>query len=133
MNNNIAVIGIGSNINAAENISEMLEILGRKVKILKVSQMIQTKPIGIEDQPDYTNGAVKIATPLERDELKKLLVSIEDELGRDRSAVKYGPRTMDLDMIVWNGRIIDNDYYTRDFVRRSVQEVISSLSEETGD
>lgn len=133
MNNNIAVIGIGSNINAAENISEMLEILGRKVKILKVSQMIQTKPIGIEDQPDYTNGAVKIATPLERDELKKLLVSVEDELGRDRSVVKYGPRTMDLDMIVWNGRIIDNDYYTRDFVRRSVQEVISSLSEETGD
>lgn len=129
MNINIAVIGVGSNINASENIPRMLEILGRKVEILKVSQMIQTKPIGIINQPDYTNGAVKIATPLERYALKQVLMGIEDELGRDRTAAKFGPRTMDLDLVVWNGRIIDRDYYTRDFLRRSVQEVISSADE----
>lgn len=126
MKNNIAIIGIGSNINADANIPKMLEILGGKVEIIKVSSMLRTKPIGIVDQPDYTNGAVKIATPLGRKELNLLLKEIEDELGRDRSAPKFSPRTMDLDMVVWNGRIIDKDYYTRDFLRRSVQEVISS-------
>lgn len=123
---NIAVIGIGSNINAIENIPGMLEILSNKVEILKISQMIQTKPIGIENQPEYTNGAVKIATPLEKEDLIILLKSIEDQLGRDLTAPRYSPRTMDLDLVVWNGRIVDKDYFTRDFLRRSVQEVISS-------
>lgn len=128
MNDNVVVIGIGSNINADENIPKMLEILGKKVKILKISQMIQTKPVGDVNQPDYTNGAVKISTPLEKDELKVMLKGIEDDLGRDHSAPKFSPRTMDLDMVVWNGRIIDKDYYTRDFLRHSVQEVISSCT-----
>lgn len=126
MKNNVAIIGIGSNIDADVNIPRMLEILGTKVEIIKVSSMMQTKPVGIVDQPDYTNGAVKIATPLSMEKLNHLLKEIEDDLGRDRSAPKYGPRTMDLDMVVWNGRIIDKDYYTRDFLRKSVQEVISS-------
>lgn len=126
MNTNVVVIGIGSNINADENIPKMFDILSRKVQILKISQMIHTKPVGDVNQPDYTNGAVKISTPLEKDELKRLLKGIEDELGRDHSAPKYSPRTIDLDMVVWNGRIIDEDYYTRDFLRRTVQEVISS-------
>ncbi len=125
MKNNIAIIGIGSNIKASENIPKMLEILKQKVEILKISKMIQTKPIGIENQPDYTNGAVKISTPLGKNELNSLLKRIEDELGRDRSAPKFSPRTMDLDMVVWNGKIVDEDYFTRDFVRKSVQEVIS--------
>ncbi len=126
MKNNIAVIGIGSNIGASDNIPRMLEILRQKVEILKVSRMVQTKPVGIEDQPDYTNGAVKIATPFGKKELINLLKGIEDELGRDRTAPKYSPRTMDLDMVVWNGKIVDKDYFTRDFLRKSVQEVISS-------
>ena len=126
MKNNIAIIGIGSNIDADANIPKMLRILEEKVEIIKVSAMIRTKPVGIADQPDYTNGAVKVATPLGRNELNRLLKEIEDELGRDRTAPKFSPRTMDLDMVVWNGRIIDKDYYTRDFLRSSVQQVISS-------
>jgi 2-amino-4-hydroxy-6-hydroxymethyldihydropteridine diphosphokinase len=126
MKNNVAVIGIGSNISAGDNIPKMLKILRQKVDVLKISRLIQTKPIGIEDQPYYTNGAVKIATPLGIDELTALLKSIEDELGRDRTAPQYSPRTMDLDMVVWNGKIVDKDYFTRDFLRKSVQEVISS-------
>ncbi len=126
MKNNTAIIGIGSNINADVNIPKMLKILETKVDIIKVSSMIQTKPVGMVNQPDYINGAVKIVTPLDRKELNILLKEIEDQLGRDRTAPKYSPRTMDLDMVVWNGRIIDKDYYTRDFLRKSVQEVISS-------
>ena len=122
---NTAIISIGSNINAEENISSALEALGNEVEILKVSSMLKTKPIGIENQPDFTNGAVKIKIGLTREELNRLLKNIEDQLGRDRSAPKFGPRTIDLDIVIWNGEIVDEDYYTRDFLQKSVQEIIS--------
>lgn len=121
---NTVIIGIGSNINAEENISEMLKLLGNEADVLKVSSLIRTKPIGIENQPYFTNGAVKIQTGLGRKELKKRLKFIEDQLGRDRSGPKFGPRTIDLDIVVWNGEIVDADYYTRDFLQKSVQEII---------
>lgn len=120
---NEVIIGIGSNIDADKNISGMLEILREKVEVVKVSPMIRTKPIGIENQPDYTNGAVKIKTEHEQKSLNKLLKQIEDQLGRDRTGPKFGPRTIDLDIVTWNGEIIDQDYYTRDFIRTSVRAV----------
>lgn len=117
------IIGIGSNINADENIAKMLEILKKEVKVLQVSSMIKTKPIGIENQPDFTNGAVKISTELERDDLNKRLKKIEDQMGRDRSVAKFGPRIIDLDIAIWNGEVVDEDYYTRDFLRESVDQL----------
>ncbi|MCE4566731.1 2-amino-4-hydroxy-6-hydroxymethyldihydropteridine diphosphokinase [Maribellus sp. CM-23] len=120
---NTVIVGIGSNINAEKNIPQMMEILRTKVEVVKVSHMIRTKAVGITDQPDYTNGAVKINTERDRKELTKLLKSIEDQLGRDRTGPKFGPRTMDLDIVVWNGEIVDKDYYTRDFLQKSVDEV----------
>ncbi len=124
MTNNIAILGIGSNIDADENISKMMEILSSQVEILKVSSFVKTKPIGMENQPDFTNGAVKIKTELNRDDLTGLLKNIEDLMGRNRSAPKYGPRIIDIDIVVWNGKIVDEDYYSRDFLKKSVQEII---------
>ncbi|MBT3384893.1 MAG: 2-amino-4-hydroxy-6-hydroxymethyldihydropteridine diphosphokinase [Prolixibacteraceae bacterium] len=120
---NICIIGIGSNINAKTNIPKMLKVLGNHVMVLQVSTLLLTKPIGIENQPDFTNGAVKIRTALNRIELNQLLKNIEDQLGRDRTILKSGPRCIDLDIIVWNGKIVDNDYYSRDFLQKSVGEL----------
>ncbi len=120
---NIVIIGIGSNIDAEKNIRKMFEILKNKVEIVQISSMVQTKAIGNINQADFTNGAVKIKTPLAQKELNELLKSIEDEVGRDRSLPKFGPRTIDLDIVVWNGEIVDDDYYTRDFLRDSVSEL----------
>lgn len=120
---NIVIIGIGSNIDAEANILKMLEILRTKVEVIKVSQFLKTKPIGIIDQPDFTNGAVKIETELNKRKLTALLKGIEDQMGRDRSNPKFGPRCIDLDIAVWNGEIVDQDYYTRDFLQKSVSEL----------
>lgn len=120
---NTVIISIGSNIDAESNISRMLEILSKEVDVIAVSAMVKTKPIGIEDQPEFTNGAVKLTTALEHGTLNQLLKSIEDKLGRDRTAPKFGPRTIDLDIVVWNGEIVDTDYYTRDFLRTAVEEL----------
>ncbi len=121
---NSVIIGIGSNIDAECNIRKMLDILKTNVEVVKVSAMMKTKPIGIEDQPDFMNGAVKIKTNLELDELTKLLKSIEDKMGRDRTSPKFGPRNIDLDIATWNGEIVDKDYYTRDFLQKSVDELL---------
>lgn len=120
---NTAIIGIGSNIEAEKNIAKMLDILAGKVIVLKVSDFIKTKPIGIKNQPDFTNGAVKIQTEMHPDSLNSLLKKIEDEMGRDRSQPKFGPRCIDLDIVCWNGEIIDPDFYSRDFLKKSVMQI----------
>ena len=120
---NDCIIGIGSNIDADRNISEMLRLLAAKVEIVQVSRMIQTKPIGIAEQADYTNGAVRIRTEMSLETLSLYLKILEDQMGRDRSQKKFGPRNIDLDILIWNDAIVDPDYYTRDFLRNSAAEL----------
>lgn len=120
---NDCIIGIGSNIEADRNITEMLRILTAKVEIVQVSQMVQTKPIGIEEQAEYTNGAVRIRTEMNLETLSLYLKMLEDQMGRDRSQEKFGPRNIDLDILIWNNAIVDPDYYTRDFLRNSAAEL----------
>ena len=121
--NNTVIIGIGSNIEAEINIQKMLKILQAKVEVLRVSHFLKTKPIGIVDQPDFINGAVKIITKLDQAELNTILKNIEDEMGRDRSNPRFGPRCIDWDIAVWNDERVDHDYYTRDFLKKSVDEL----------
>lgn len=121
---NEVIIGIGSNLDAENNIRRVLEILADKFELVKVSEFVKTKPIGITEQPDFTNGAAKIRTILNHNILENILKQIEDQMGRDRTVPKFGPRCIDLDIVVWNEEIVDDDYYTRDFLKKSVQEII---------
>lgn len=123
MSDNKVVIGLGSNIDPVVNMGRALYLLGFRVKILAVSSFQTTPPIGISDQPDFLNGAVLLVTALTREELDSELKAVEDEMGRDRSLPKYGPRVIDMDIIIWNEAVVDNDYYERDFLRRAVDEV----------
>ena len=57
----------------------------------------------------------------------KIHYTLESQLGRVRSADRYAPRPIDLDIIVWNDEIIDEDVHERDFLSRSIQEVLPNL------
>jgi len=120
---NDCIIGIGSNINADYYIPEMLRLLGTDIQIIQISQMVKTKPIGIIAQPDYTNGAVRIQTEMEKEEFSLFLKQLEDKMGRDRSEKKSGPRNIDLDILIWNNKVVDPDYFTREFLRNSAAEL----------
>jgi len=124
---NIAVIGVGSNINPRTNIRKARFILTQEQNLLKVSRIVRTAAIGKRSQPDYLNGAFLIKTELKRPALKKYLKSVEERLKRRRSKDKYAPRTIDLDLIVFNGRIIDRDFFSRDFLKDSVMQVFPQL------
>ena len=121
------VIGLGSNIDPEANLEQAVLELKSRFKVSKRSQWTRTKPIGIQDQPDFYNGALLMETELEQQSLKKELKRIEDILGRDRSLPKFGPRTIDLDILVWNKKVVDEDYYERDFLRKGVKEIIPDL------
>jgi len=57
------------------------------------------------------------------EKLSLYLKMLEDQMGRDRSQEKFGPRNIDLDILIWNNAIVDPDYYTRDFLRNSAAEL----------
>ncbi len=120
---NECVIGIGSNINPESNIQSAIKILKKEVQVKGVSSWTKTTPIGIIDQDDFINGAVKIYTTMNKEKLIRYLKKLEDRLGRDRTLPKFGPRVIDLDVIVWNSEIVDDDYYERNFVKNAVDEL----------
>jgi len=60
--------------------------------------------------------------------LASYLKQLEDRMGRDRSQKKFGPRNIDLDILIWNNTVIDPDYYTRDFLRNSAAELGFEIS-----
>ncbi|HBV20120.1 MAG TPA: 2-amino-4-hydroxy-6-hydroxymethyldihydropteridine diphosphokinase [Nitrosomonas sp.] len=120
---NVCIIGIGSNINPEKNTRAALAIMKREIDVQGISTWTKTAPIGITSQNDFINGAVKVRTAMSREAFKKYLKKLENKLGRDRSLPKFGPRVIDLDIIVWNDEIVDDDYYTRAFVRDAVHEL----------
>ncbi len=120
---NEVIIGIGSNINAGVHIPKAIQALEELGDVSAVSEILITKPIGITDQEDFSNGAILLSTDLEKADLNKSLKQIEDALGRDRSRPKFGPREIDLDIVVYNNKVVDDDYYTRDFLRALVAQV----------
>ena len=117
------IIGLGSNIDPEHNIAAALFFIRSDHKLVSISGMVQTAPIGIVEQPDFTNGAARVTTNMELADFRNYLKIIEDQLNRDRTLPKYGPRTIDLDIVVWDGEIIDKDYDERDFLRRVVAEI----------
>ncbi len=121
---NDCIIGIGSNINPIENIRKMLCLLSKDHLVRKHSKWIKTKPIGITNQEDFINGAVRLRTHHCREEFNLYLKQLEDKMGRDRSQSKFGPRIIDLDIVVWNDEIVDEDYHSRDFLKKSVDELL---------
>lgn len=124
---NTAIVGIGSNIDAERNVIAARRMLGEKLSVLGESKFVRTKPIGSREQQDFLNGSLLVKTRLGRKRLKTLLKGVETVLGRGVGEDRYGPRKMDLDILVWNGEIVDPDVYEREFLRRSVVELCPEL------
>ena len=102
-----AVIALGSNLenrrlNIDIAITKLEELLGE----LKVSQYLETKPVGGPAQDDFINAIVIANSNLPAEELLTELLAIEDEMGRVRE-VHWGPRIIDLDLIVYGDQVID--------------------------
>ncbi|MFH1876463.1 MAG: 2-amino-4-hydroxy-6-hydroxymethyldihydropteridine diphosphokinase [Candidatus Omnitrophota bacterium] len=131
-------ISVGSNIgNREANIAHALGLLAKipGVRIVSVSSFIETEAVGGPQQPKYLNGAVKILTKLPARRLLAHLNSIEKNLGRTRT-IKNGPRTIDLDILIFGNEIINEPdlviphprMLTRDFVMKPLLEIAPQLT-----
>jgi len=124
---NTAVIGLGSNINPEENIGKARDAIAGEFKVIKSSSFVETEPIGFIDQDKFINGALLIETDMDERSLKSRLKKLESSLGRVKTENRYGPRTIDLDILVWNGEVVDEEVYEREFLVRSIEELIPGI------
>ena len=124
----MVAICVGSNINPHANISKGEVHLAKQFKIFAVSKMVVTKPVGFAQQADFINGAFLIETELSITKLREALCEIENICGRVRTENKNGPRTLDLDVVVFNAKIIDDDFYKYDFVKDRILAIMPGLS-----
>ncbi len=118
---NDVIVGLGSNIDPIANIEKALEQILTTFTEVTISPLILTTPLGFKDQDDFYNGAVRFKTSLTALTLKAWLLNLENDLGRIRTANKNGPRTIDLDILVWNGEIVDADVEQRDFLQSAIE------------
>lgn len=132
-----AYISIGSNIgNKEENIKNSIEKLKeyKEIDVTKVSSIIETEPWGYEEQDSFKNSAIEIRTFLNPKELMTILLTIEDEMKRER-IIRWGPRIIDLDIIFFDDYVTSDEFVTiphprmedREFVLAPLNEISPNL------
>lgn len=106
-----AFVGIGSNLGEPERqIEAALALLAAEegIELVAVSTLRETEPVGYLDQPAFLNGAAQLETGLSAQELLERLLAIEQRLGRVRGdGPRFGPRTIDLDLLLYGAETID--------------------------
>ena len=129
-----AWVGLGSNLgDSAAVLQDALDALGRifGVELTAVSSVYQSAPVGLSAQPDFLNAVARIDTSLEPGELLEQLLRIETEQGRVRLGERFGPRLIDLDLLLYNETMLQSDALTlphpRMLERRFVLEPLAEL------
>ena len=132
-----AYVALGANLGARETTLRRAVALldGREdTAVVAVSELRETDPVGLLDQPRYLNGVVALDTELAPGVLLDVLLEIERELGRVRDGVRNGPRPIDLDLLLYEGATIEEAGLTvphpRLHERRFVLEPLADIDPE---
>ena len=130
-------LGLGSNLGDKQDyITKTIKNISilKNVKLIRSSSMIITTPYGKTDQSDFLNCVIEIDTDLLPEELLEKCLDIENQLGRIRDE-KWGPRTIDIDLLFYENKIINSDVlilphpelHKREFVLTSLNELCPDL------
>lgn len=134
----LAYIGLGSNLEGPEKqVLRALQTLRRRpeIRLLDRSSLYRSAPMGVAGQPDFVNAVAKISTDLYPMELLAILQEIEQQHQRVRTAQRWGPRTLDLDILLYGDlqmhtkelRIPHPGISEREFVLIPLQEMEADL------
>jgi 2-amino-4-hydroxy-6-hydroxymethyldihydropteridine diphosphokinase len=122
-----AFILLGSNIHPERNLFRAINLLQKSCAVKAISQVWETAAMG-SDGPNFLNTAVKIHTFFRVQELKEnVLQNIEKKLGRVRITDKYAPRTIDLDIIIFDNQVLDPNLWERNFIALPMSEIFPDL------
>ncbi len=136
-----AYLGLGANLGECrKTIARALSLLSETagISVLQVAGMIETDPVGgPENQPRYINTACSVETTLQAQELLSVCLQIEKALGRDRSpsAVRWGPRVIDIDLLLYDNAVLDEKnlqvphprMHERGFVLQPLDEIAEGV------
>jgi 2-amino-4-hydroxy-6-hydroxymethyldihydropteridine diphosphokinase len=103
-----AYVGLGANLgDREETLRQAVTLLAAAegVDVLAVSELRETDPVGVVDQPRFLNGAAVVETALSARELLDTLLAIERSLGRKRGE-RWGPRAIDLDLLLYGDDVV---------------------------
>lgn len=104
-----AYISLGANLGDRErSVRRAIELLGVRegIRVGRVSSLRETEPWGPVEQPSFLNAAAELKTSLEPRALLDALLAVERSLGRVREGARYGPRTIDLDLLVYGDTVV---------------------------
>jgi 7,8-dihydro-6-hydroxymethylpterin-pyrophosphokinase len=121
---NTAIVMLGSNYNAEQNIDSAKEKIAEFYEIIAFSSRIVSKPHGQHYKNKFCNEAIKILSDDTAEETKMTFKQIEIDLGRTSESKRTGNIPIDIDTIYWNETIVHADYERFDFVRKCVDEII---------
>ncbi len=132
-----AYVGLGANLGDREaTLRAAVEALAAEegIEVVAVSTLRDTEPVGVAAQPRFLNGAVALETTLSARELLGRLLAVEQRFGRVRVAGEHGPRTLDLDLLLYGAERIDEPGlavpHPRLHERRFVLEPLAELDPE---
>ena len=100
------ILGLGSNLgDRADIIAQAIGLLGKlpETDVLAISEAVDSDPVGYTDQPNFLNLCLLISCKLNPDELLVRTLEIERHLGRERTSNRNGPRTLDIDLLFYEG------------------------------
>jgi 2-amino-4-hydroxy-6-hydroxymethyldihydropteridine diphosphokinase len=129
-----AYVGLGANLGDREgSLRAAVDALAAEdgVDVVAVSTLRETEPVGVGEQPRFLNGVVALETTLSARELLGRLLALEERFGRVRAPGEHGPRTLDLDLLLYGDEMIDEPGLTvphpRLHERRFVLEPLAEL------
>ncbi|WP_321475795.1 2-amino-4-hydroxy-6-hydroxymethyldihydropteridine diphosphokinase [uncultured Paludibaculum sp.] len=100
-------LALGSNLgDKRSNLVEAIRRIGAFATVKSVSSFHETDPVGFLDQDRFLNAAVRVSTDLTPQDFLARLLAVEVAMGRVRT-IPNGPRTLDLDILLWDSRVID--------------------------
>jgi 2-amino-4-hydroxy-6-hydroxymethyldihydropteridine diphosphokinase len=112
----VAYLSLGSNIRPEHHLVSAIELLQNHGQITKLSNAWESESVGAEG-PNYLNACISLVTALGQDALKQgVLLPLETRLGRQRGSNKFAPRTIDIDIVVFDERSCDDKYWEQAFV-----------------
>jgi 2-amino-4-hydroxy-6-hydroxymethyldihydropteridine diphosphokinase len=130
-------VGLGANLGSREaTLRRALDLLAAdpRIDVVGVSDFRETDPVGIVDQPRFVNAAAALDTDLSPRELLDRLLAVERELGRTHAGPRFGPRTIDLDLLLYGDAELDEPGlrvpHSRLHERRFVLEPLADLDPE---
>jgi 2-amino-4-hydroxy-6-hydroxymethyldihydropteridine diphosphokinase len=110
-----AYVALGSNLgDSRQHLLDAIEALAAlpRTQVIARSKIYRTPPWGVVDQPDFLNAVVTLETPLEPHALLDALLQIERAAGRQRNGERWGPRTLDLDLLHVASKTVDDERLT---------------------